>query len=403
MSESAGRNSSVSSISSISLVEIKAETHLVLQAFLHRTLSMPLKERPGTVGGLYRDHSKYSSKPLQKVKDGGDYQDVTSADEKKTGFKDFIKQLPLNNTIRRPAKEPKGSLDRDSRSKAVRDLTDDDVISPSSTSEEDDGEKRQPKKLNQKKIKRKISSFFKKRIEKEKEKDRERDKEKDRERDKEKDRERDKEKDRERNKEKDRERDKEKNKERDRDGARPLRPSTLPIDKQLEPSLALISPNHPPEFYDEVAEKLEKIARRSTCKKTVSPTVPPPTVWDKDVVVQQLAQVLSLEGDSINNKIQTDPFLRSSLARLSYASFAKLLDTFSGSEVSDPPALQPAASPTLRRMAVTMEVSRRIVTATGTQRMQGYAESYMETFAPWVKSHGGWENVVYLEEPAEYD
>ncbi|KAL3053047.1 hypothetical protein OYC64_005553 [Pagothenia borchgrevinki] len=384
MSESAGRNSSVSSIASISLVEIKAETHLVLKAFLHRTLSMPLKERPGTVGGLYRDHSKYSSKPLQKVKDGGDYQDVTSADEKKTGFKDFIKQLPLNNTIRRPAKEPKGSLDRDSRSKAVRDLTDD---VPSSTSEEDDGEKRQPKKLNQKKIKRKISSFFKKRIEKEKEKDRERDKEKDRERD----------------KEKDRERDKEKDKERDRDGARPLRPSTLPIDKQLEPSLALISPNHPPEFYDEVAEKLEKIARRSTCKKTVSPTVPPPTVWDKDVMVQQLAQVLSLEGDSINNKIQTDPFLRSSLARLSYASFAKLLDTFSGSEVSDPPALQPAASPTLRRMAVTMEVSRRIVTATGTQRMQGYAESYMETFAPWVKSHGGWENVVYLEEPAEYD
>ncbi|KAK5884205.1 hypothetical protein CesoFtcFv8_018050 [Champsocephalus esox] len=274
---------------------------------------MPLKERPGTVGGLYRDHSQYSSKPQEKVKDGGDYQDVTSADEKKTGFKDFIKQLPLSNSIRRPAKEPKGSLDRDSRSKAIRDLTDDDVISPSSTSEEDDGEKRQPKKLNQKKIKRKISRFFKKRIEKEK--DGERDKEKDKERDKEK----------------------------DRDGARPLRPSTLPIDKHLEPSPALISPNHPPEFYDEVAEKLEKIARRSSCKKTVSPTVPPPTaVWDKEVVVQQLAQVLSLEGDSINNKIQTDPFLRSSLARLSYASFANLLDTFSCSEVSDPP--RPSAS-----------------------------------------------------------
>lgn len=59
MSESAGRNSSVSSISSISLVEIKAETHLVLRAFLHRTVSMPLKERPGTVGGLYRDHNQY--------------------------------------------------------------------------------------------------------------------------------------------------------------------------------------------------------------------------------------------------------------------------------------------------------------------------------------------------------
>ncbi|XP_063760271.1 uncharacterized protein bcl2l12 isoform X1 [Eleginops maclovinus] len=389
MCESAGCNSSVSSvssISSISLVEIKVETHLVLQAFLHRTLSIPLKERPGTVGGLYRDPSKFSSKPQPKAKDGGDPQaaDITSADEKKTGFKDFIKQLPLNNSIRRPAKDPRGSLDRDSRSKAVRDLRDDDVRTPSSTSEEEEGEKKQPKKLNQKKIKRKISRFFKKRIEKEKE---------------------------EKDKEREKERDKEKDKERDRDGTRPQRPSTLPIDKQLEPPPDIISPNHPPEFYEEVAEKLEQIARRTTSKKTLCPTAPSPTaVWDKEAVVQQLAQVLSLEGDSINTKsyciflqIQTDPFLRSSLARLSYASFAKLLDTYSGSEVLDPPALQLAASPTLRRMAVTMEVTRRIVTATGAQRMQGYAESYMETFAPWVKSQGGWENVVDLEEPSEYD
>lgn len=59
MSESADRPSSVSSISSISLLEVKAETHLVLQAFLHRTLSVPLKDRPGRVGGTYRDHNKY--------------------------------------------------------------------------------------------------------------------------------------------------------------------------------------------------------------------------------------------------------------------------------------------------------------------------------------------------------
>lgn len=78
------------------------------------------------------------------------------------------------------------------------------------------------------------------------------------------------------------------------------------------------------------------------------------------------------------------------MIRLSYASFANLLDTFSSSQVSEAPALLPTASPTLQRMAVTMEVSRRIVTATGAQRMQGYAECYMETFAPWVKSHGGW-------------
>lgn len=37
-----------------------------------------------------------------------------------------------------------------------------------------------------------------------------------------------------------------------------------------------------------------------------------------------------------------------------------------------------------------MDVSRRVVTATGVQRLTGYAERYMESFAPWVRSHGGW-------------
>lgn len=85
-----------------------------------------------------------------------------------------------------------------------------------------------------------------------------------------------------------------------------------------------------------------------------------------------------------------DPFLRSSLSRLSYTSYVRLLDTVSSTQVLQVPLLLPTASPTLRRMAVTMEVSRRIVTATGVHRMQGYAECYMETFAPWLKSQGGW-------------
>lgn len=89
-------------------------------------------------------------------------------------------------------------------------------------------------------------------------------------------------------------------------------------------------------------------------------------------------------------QIESDPFLRNRLSRLSYTSFAKLLDTVSRSEVSEAPAMLPTASPTLRRMAVTMEVSRRIVSATGGLRMRGFAECYMESFAPWVKSHGGW-------------
>lgn len=93
-------------------------------------------------------------------------------------------------------------------------------------------------------------------------------------------------------------------------------------------------------------------------------------------------------------QIQADPFLRSSLNRLSYASFAKVLDFFGSSEVSEAPPLPPSRSPTLQRVAISMEVSRQIVTATGSQRTKGYAERYMESFAPWVKSHGGWVSIL---------
>ncbi|GAA6232664.1 putative uncharacterized protein DDB_G0271982 isoform X1 [Lates japonicus] len=383
MSESAGRPSSVSSISSISLLEVKAETHLVLQAFLHRTLSVPQKERPGRVGGTYRDHNKYSSKPQPKPVDVCNSQ----TEDEKTAFKDFIKQLPRRSTSRRPAKEPKGSLDRDSKAKLSlpRDQTEDDSSSSSSSSsEDDDSETKQHKKL--KKIRKKISNFFRLKLQREKEKEKEREKEKEKE------------------KEREKEKEKQKEKDKERPGSHLKRPSTLPINKEPDAPSTIASPNHPPVFYEEVAEKLEKIAQKSTSLKKLSPSPKPsPAAYDKETVVQQLVQVLSLEADSINNKIQSDPFLRSNLARLSYPSFAKLLDAFSSSHVSEAPALPPTASPMLQRMAVTMEVSRRIVTATGAVRMQGYAECYMETFAPWVKSQGGWENVVDLKEPVEYD
>lgn len=86
--------------------------------------------------------------------------------------------------------------------------------------------------------------------------------------------------------------------------------------------------------------------------------------------------------------------MRSSLSRLSYASFAKMLDMFSSAQVREAPPLPPPASPTLQRMAVSMEVSRRLVTATGIQRLKGYTESYMDTFSPWIKSQGGWVSTL---------
>lgn len=67
-----------------------------------------------------------SSKPQPKAKNGWNskVEDVRS-DEKKTGFKDLIKQLPLRNTTRHPAKDPKGSLEREKRAKLthLRDQT----------------------------------------------------------------------------------------------------------------------------------------------------------------------------------------------------------------------------------------------------------------------------------------
>ncbi|KAF7644777.1 hypothetical protein LDENG_00215960 [Lucifuga dentata] len=109
MSESVGRTSSVSSISSISLVEIKAETHLVLQAFLHKTLRIPQRERPGRVGGAYRDHNKYSTNPQPRAKDSWDSQAQDLADERKNSFRDLIKQLPRRRSNTRWAAKDPGS------------------------------------------------------------------------------------------------------------------------------------------------------------------------------------------------------------------------------------------------------------------------------------------------------
>ncbi|KAG7505110.1 hypothetical protein JOB18_023937 [Solea senegalensis] len=341
MSASSGLRSSVSSAS---LLEVKTETHLVLQAFLNRAVTVPTEQRPGRVGGAYLDHNKYSTKPQPKAKDGlhSPTEDASSADEKKSGLRDLIKQLPRRYSTRVSTKDAKGSLERDIK---------DDVVSPSSTSEDDDKDKKQQKKQKQKKFRKKLSKLFRLKLEKAKEKEAE--------------------------------------------DPHPPKPTPLPI-KFQSPTVG--SPSHPPEFYDDVAEKLEKIAQRSTSVNNVRPTAHiSPAVSDKEAVIEQLAQVLCMEGDSINTKIQSDPFLRSSFTRLSYASFTQLLDTFSSTQVSQAPPLPPSASPTLQRMAVTMEVSRRIVTATGAVRMQGFAECYMETFAPWVKGHGGWENVE-LEE-----
>ncbi|KAJ8253577.1 hypothetical protein COCON_G00201890 [Conger conger] len=44
---------------SISLLEIRSETRLVLGAFLRRSAAVPPGQRPGRVGGTYWDHNKF--------------------------------------------------------------------------------------------------------------------------------------------------------------------------------------------------------------------------------------------------------------------------------------------------------------------------------------------------------
>ncbi|RVE68947.1 hypothetical protein OJAV_G00072760 [Oryzias javanicus] len=338
MSESPDRRCSVSSVS---LLEIKAETHLILQAFLDRTLAIPQNDWPGRVGGAYDDHNKFCSKLKPKPKTESESQ-VENEEEKKSVLNNLLPKLPFLGSSRH--KDSKGSLDRE--------------ISPAemfSSCSSDEGDSEKKKKDRRKRIQKRLSSFFKKREKPRKEKSKE-----------------------------------------GEDSNHP-RPQTLPISRRPKTKQedAAVSPSHPPDFYTSVAGKLEKIAQTSIKKRTPSPeAMQLPAAGDKEKLIQDLAQVLSSEGDSINEKIQANPFLRSSLNRLSYASFAKLLDNYSNAQVTPVSDLPPSASPTLRRIAVSMEVSRRIATATGTQRTQGYAERYMETFVPWVKQHGGWESLV---------
>ncbi|XP_036402587.1 apoptosis facilitator Bcl-2-like protein 14 [Megalops cyprinoides] len=358
---------SPSPCSSLPLLETREETRLVLEAFLRQSLTVPLAQRPGRVGGAYKDHSKFSvggRESRKRVEDGWDSLDeqISAAEEKKHGIKDLIKKrLRRHSTKTRSLKkdaskaesvhshQKDGSLDVDSTPGQSK-------LEVAVCSSDEEGGKIEDKK--KKKKKSPFSTLIRKL--------------------------------------------KAKKEEPENPDLEPKRPGSLPLRPEAEPEMTAVSPTHPPEFYEEVAETLVKIAQKQVPVK-LSPVGPPtPTTEsnEKEIVVNQLVQVLSMQGDAINNKIESDPFLRSSLARLSYPSFAKLLDTFANQTEAPVPA---PASPTLSRVAVTMEVSRRVITATGTQRMRGFAEQYMQNFAPWVQRQGGWEKIVQLEDVSEYD
>ncbi|XP_018619917.1 uncharacterized protein LOC108941635 [Scleropages formosus] len=364
--------------------EIQEETRLVLEAFVGKALSVPLCERPGRVGGAYRDSSKFGSRGKtvrSKTYDGWDSLDeqISAAEEKKHGFKDLIKKrLHPRRTLSR--RSPKASTEKrcnqddpvtlyDGQLKhpmppaawPKHDRPDLDALSPSSCSSADEGGgKKEEKKNNKKKKKLKNFSTFIQKITFTREPTAK------------------------------------------EDG--PRRPNTLPIGSATESRKPVISPTRSPQFYEEVAETLGRIAKRTSAKKRSASPVRHSAATSEgrkeEEVIQELVQALSMQGDALDRRIRSDPFLRSSLEGLSYHSFEKMLDMFAGQTVEAAP---PSVNPTLSRIAATMELSRRVITATGAQRMLGYAEEYMKNFTPWVKSQGGWERIVQFEDSLEYD
>ncbi|KAK5606419.1 hypothetical protein CRENBAI_021467 [Crenichthys baileyi] len=335
MSEPADRRSSVSSVSSLSLIDIKAETRLVLQAFLERTLFTRHKDSPDGIAGANDDHNEY-----RMQKDGYASQ-PDKEDEMKTGFKDRMKNFPRTSIL-----SGRGSLGKNSKAKQSHQT--EDSASPASSSDEDEIERR--RKQRQLNIKKKFSSLFKKRLKEPKE----------------------------------------------HNESHPQKPSDLPLGKKT--GQGPVRRARPPDFYEEIAKSLEKIIEESLKIKTPSPE----PVFKIDEVVQELVKLLCSQGDTMNKKIQEDPVLRSKLANISYRSYGHALDIIS-SQVPEAHPSRQSPSPTLHRIAVSMEMSRRIVTATGTQRMEGYAERYMENFIPWVKSHGGWGKVLNIDWTEEWD
>ncbi|XP_060758303.1 apoptosis facilitator Bcl-2-like protein 14 isoform X2 [Neoarius graeffei] len=354
---------------SLSFIEVKEETRLVLKSFLRHALSIPPADRPGRIGGAYHDPNKYSM--LHKATQGKDEsgwdsldEKISAAEEKKHGIKNLIKRRlkPRPSLARHAQKdlsadqsqngsvtsqgEPPALLSRPEAS-GSQGLAEDEKSSAS----DEEGERKTGDR-KKKKSKRKLVGFLKKIGGK-------------------------------------------------KDDVHPQRPTSLPVKEQVASATPPLSPIHPPEFYDGVAKTLNRIAQQSVRRKSQTKPEPIQLKDNKEAMIQQLVHLLTAEGDAMNEKINANPLLRKSLNRMSYTSFAKLLDSCAN-EAVDPP-LPVAESPTLRRVAITMEMTRRVVTATGaTHRMEGFAERYMENFTPWVKSQGGWESIVKMGEQ-EFD
>ncbi|XP_017737654.1 PREDICTED: bcl-2-like protein 12 isoform X2 [Rhinopithecus bieti] len=151
-----------------------------------------------------------------------------------------------------------------------------------------------------------------------------------------------------------------------------------------------------PDFYALVAQRLEQLVQEQL-KSPPSPELqgPPPT--EKEAILRRLVALLEEEAEVINQKLASDPVLRSKLVRLSSGSFARLVELFCSREDNSRPSRAcpgpPPPSPEpLARLALAMELSRRVAGLGGT--LAGLSVEHVHSFTPWIQAHGGWEGIL---------
>lgn len=174
-----------------------------------------------------------------------------------------------------------------------------------------------------------------------------------------------------------------------------------------------------PEFYARVARKLDRLVKRQRStpgspsgvrspgvmagplspKLGPGPPVPPEPASEthKEQVIQRLVALLEEQAGVINEEIEADPLLRGSLSRLSYRSFSRLAEAYTAQ--ADPGS----SSPQLTRLALTMELTRKVagINSHAVQTLMGYSLQYMDMFVPWLQQQGGWESIAGQDEMFE--
>ncbi|XP_072348493.1 uncharacterized protein bcl2l12 [Scyliorhinus torazame] len=194
------------------------------------------------------------------------------------------------------------------------------------------------------------------------------------------------------------------------------RPNTLAlIDEQLNRMDIGSGKNENVEFYSKVAKKLDKLAQQYCAQTNVAPLTPitdapekvnnnfsQDALTDKEKMIEKIVLLLQRQGDGIDEKINEDPVLQRTMSRMSYHSFSQLVEVFTANVEEQHEG--PTSSPELTKIALTMELTRRVagISSHPVQQLMGYSMQYMDLFVPWLQENGGWTMVFPLDDVSEH-